>query len=63
MDMPLHKRDVVCYLVTYIRKVAEIRGATDTQDLVRVFAPLIFRSSSNFSTRDNKMKVSGNVDR
>ncbi len=57
MDMPLHKRDVVCYLVAYIRKIGEIRGSNDMQDLVRVFAPLIFRSSSNFSTRDNKMKI------
>lgn len=58
MHIPLHKRDVLGYLVGYVRKINELRtGAGDSYDIVKVFAPLIFRSSSNYNSRDNKMKI------
>ncbi len=57
MDMPLHKRDVMGYLVSYIRKIGELRKNNDLQDVFKVFAPLVFRTSSNFNSRDNKMRI------
>ena len=58
MDMPLHKRDVLGYIIGYIRKVGELRGdKKEPLDVIKVFASLLFKSSSNYNSRDNKMRI------
>lgn len=42
MSMPLHKRDVLGYIVSYIRRIVEMRPANqkDAADITKVFGAL-----------------------
>lgn len=54
----LHKRDVLAFVVGYIRTVGKLRGGEPkVADVEAVFAPLVLRSSSNYNSRDHKMKI------